>query len=132
MIADIRQQTRGLTQHFDLGITEFVGLGTGDLAAVLLGHGLQPITDTQQRQWLLINEGWCPGRIELCDRLGSTGKNDALGRKLVEFGLGNIKGADLAEHTDLTDATRDKLGVLTTEIEHQYAVLMNILACVLN
>src|SRR5262249_5659980 len=54
--------------------------------------------------------------------LRTSGENDATRTERAHVGVTEVPGMDLAIDTELADATRDQLGVLSAEIENQDAI----------
>src|SRR5690606_10457295 len=128
VVFDTVEQLR-LTHEVDTGITEFTYIGTLNLAAKLLGHGLHAVANTEQRYAQIEYRLWRARAVRRMYRLGATSKDDPARVELTNILIAHVKWVQFAVHPELTHAAGDQLGVLRAEIENQDAVRMDIGMC---
>ena len=119
-------QQAALADHVNTGVAELAQLGTFDLAAHLLGHGLHAVADAQQRDLEVEHRLRCTRAVGFVDRLRATGQDDAARVEFADRFIVHVERVQFAVHADFAYATGDQLGVLGTEVEDQDAVSMNV------
>ena len=112
-----------VTMNADFSVAE-LAMGAGlDLAALLYGHGEHAVANTQHGHLQI------PHRLRGAQILGfvgggvTAGQDDALRRKLAHELVAHIGRVNFAVNMGLTDATRDELGDLGSEVEDQNFVV---------
>ncbi|MNO91998.1 hypothetical protein D3C76_835590 [compost metagenome] len=115
-----------LADHVHAGITEFTQVGTFDLAAHLLGHGLHAVADAQHGYVQVEHRLRGARAVGFVDRLGAAGEDDAARVEFADRFIVHVERMQLAVHADFAHAAGDQLGVLGTEIEDQDAVSVNV------
>jgi hypothetical protein len=115
-----------LADHVNAGITELTQLGTFNLAAQLLGHGLHAVADTEDRYAQVEHRLRAARAVGFVHGLGTAGEDHAFWSEFADRILVHVERVQFAVHTDLTHAAGDQLGVLRTEVEDQDAVSVNV------
>ena len=115
-----------LADYVNAGIAELAQVGTFDLAAHLLGHGLHAVADAQQRNVQVEDRLRCARAVGFVDRLGAASEDDAARIEFADRFIVHVERVQFAVDTDLAHAAGDQLGVLGTEIEDQDAVSVNV------
>jgi len=115
-----------LADHVDTGVTEFTQLGTFNLAAQLLGHGLHAVADTEDGHAQVEYGLRATRAVGFVHGLRATGKDDAFRCEFADRFVVHVERMQFAVHTDFTHAASDQLGVLGTEIEDQDTVGVNV------
>ncbi len=119
-------QQAAFADHVDTGITEFTQLGTFNLAAQLLGHGLHAVADTEDGHAQFKYGLRAARAVGFVHGLGATGEDDAFRCEFADRFVVHVERVQFAVHTDFTHAAGDQLGVLGTEVEDQDAVGVNV------
>ena len=125
MVFDAVQQA-AFANHVDAGITELAQLGTFNLAAQLLGHGLHAVADTENRYAQVKYSLWGARAAGFVYRLRATGQDDAFRGEFADRCVVHVERVQFAVNADFAHAASDQLGVLGTEVQDQDAVSVNV------
>ena len=125
MVFDAVEQA-ALADHIDTGVAELAQLGTFNLAAQLLGHGLHAVADTEYRYAQVPYGLWRARAVGFVHRLGAAGEDDPAGGEFANRLVVHVERVQFAVHADFAHAAGDQLGVLGTEVEDQDTVSVNV------
>ncbi|MNE22173.1 hypothetical protein D3C80_1153660 [compost metagenome] len=115
-----------LADYINAGIAELTQLGTFNLAAQLLGHGLHAVADTEYRYAQVPDGLWRARAVGFVHGLGTAGEDDAARGEFANRFIVHVERVQFAVHADFAHAAGDQLGVLGTEVEDQDAVSVNV------
>ena len=110
----------------DLGGTKFSMSRHLDLSAQLRGHGLHAVADTKHRHSQRVNLGRRFETLDVVNGFRAAGENDRFRREFLDVPGAGIAGVDFGIHAEFADSPSDQLCVLSTEIENQNSVRMNV------
>jgi hypothetical protein len=102
-----------------LGVTEFALVAAFDLTAELRRHGLHAVADAEHRHAQLEHDVGRLPFLGFIDRVGASGKDDALRLEFADELLADIEGMQFAIHLLLAHAAGNELRDLRTEIEDE-------------
>ena len=118
-----------VAQEFDVGVSVLALVAGTDLAAQLLRHEVQAVTDAEhghsEMQHLLVGRG----RVGVIDGRRASGEDDAGGRIALDFFQRGGAGEDDGEDVLFADAARDELRVLRAEVEDDDRLSFHYLLC---
>ncbi len=125
IVLEAIEQRRGIRRP-DLRRAEFPVRGSFDLTAELRGHGLHAIANSQHRHAQRIHFARRFESLGVVNRFRSARQYDGFGCEGLDLADRRIAGIDLGVHADFADAAGDQLRVLSTKIENQNPVRMNV------
>ena len=96
-----------------------------DAAAQLVRQKLHAVADSEHRNSEIKNLRVAAQGFVRINAVGSAGKNYADGRNFFDFFKGNVAGLDFGINPKLAHAARDKLAVLSAEIENNYCLVFH-------
>ena len=96
-----------------------------NLSAEGIGHKLGAVADSEHRNSEIKNLRVAAQGFVRINAVGSAGKNYADGGNFFDFFKGNVAGLDFGINPKLAHAARDKLAVLSAEIENNYGLVFH-------
>ncbi|RMO84521.1 Cytosine deaminase [Pseudomonas syringae pv. maculicola] len=125
MVFDTIEQT-AFADYVNASVAELAQLGTRNLAAQLLGHGLHAVADTENRHTEVKYRLRAARAVGFVHGLGAAGEDHAFWSEFANRFVVHVKRMQLAIHADFTHAAGDQLGVLGAEVEDQDTVGVNV------
>ncbi len=117
---------RAVGLNFNLRVAELTFVGCFNMATKLHRHGLHAVADAEHRHTGFKHVLRGARAVGFGGAFRATGENDTAWIEFANLCFSDIPRPQLTVNAQLTDATRDQLSVLRTEIQNENAMFMNI------
>ena len=127
--AQALEQRSVVAQQFHLGVTVLALVSGAHLAAQLVHHELQAVTDAQHRHAEMQDSLVRRRRIGVIDRRRPARQHDAGGMIALDFIEWSVARQDDGEDVQFADAARDELRILRAKVEDDDRLGFHYLLC---
>ena len=118
---------RAIGLNFNLRVAKFTLIRGFNVAAQLHRHGLHTVADAKDRHASFEDILRRARAVIFGSAFRAAGKNDAVRIELTNLSFRHVPCPQFAVDTQFTNATRNQLGVLRTEVQDKNTMFMNVI-----